>query len=296
MLKIIEYAVLSAHVYTPQYSSVAGINIAPVRGDLYISDGWARIVDLDPTMHPTKDDFYAQLYVKFERGNAIDAVVAYRGTQTLDNVEIDIETWYKSVTEGNESAINLPGHGYVTKAAMFWRDSIEYLRTTFVEKSWSRLNTTGHSLGGALAALMPALPLYSACAITFNAPGIGGVPGVDHDMSGRIFPIEARYDFISKTGEHLGNKPIMVDVPEEEAFARSAFVHYEFAEHEKHQAVSAFNSFNGIKVLYEALLAKEDFKLSFADFLISVLSQHRISHLVRAILNPKNDAIAYQLV
>ena len=65
MLRIIDYARLSAHVYHLSKSTL-GLSVGPSRNGRGLR-GWTYFTDVDPKMHASSN-FFAQLYVKFQDG------------------------------------------------------------------------------------------------------------------------------------------------------------------------------------------------------------------------------------
>jgi len=291
MLKIIDAAILSDHIYNPSKQSLHGLKIYVRNKTATRHNGWARMTDVDSRMN-SNNPFYAQLYLKFEAGKATDGVVVYRGTDKRDNYFVDAETWYKNVLYNNEAVDNLPNHHYTVQAIEFFRTSMSYTRRHFPELQWGQLKTAGHSLGGALAAILPLACSFPTRAITFNAPGIGSVPGVNLDMGGNLYNVEARYDFVSKIGKTIG-KIYLIDVPEEASTAKAAFEHHNEAE--KLEADIDRHPYS-FETPYKMMEVKDTIELSAIDCAISALAQHKISHLVAALQKKAFNQLANMIV
>ena len=199
MIKAIEYAILSNHVYHPDRDVLDGMNFRTLNSRELTSGRvmqsgthWYRITDVDPSLTPNLN-FYAALYVKFKSGFATDAVVAIRGTveQIYNNDKVDGVSWWSDVL-GHGQYDMLPS--YYPKASYFFRKARDYTRHYFPK---AHVSLTGHSLGAALAQLLVAAG-KPFTAVTFNSPGIGNMPGVDENMSAYVTGINSKYGFINK--------------------------------------------------------------------------------------------------
>ena len=220
MITILEYALLSGHVYQPNVTTYFGTKIKsrPISQLSKITDShWYQITDIDPNMHPYHS-YYAALYVKFQDGRPTDAVVSIRGTVTSmlgDDVEDFFGWWADALSNGEYDRIPSYVH-------LIWAFVIECI--TIAHHLSVKLNLTGHSLGGAIAQII-CLTIHIFETITFNAPGCGHMPRVYKDRSGAIHNINSRYGFINKVGLVMGEIDY-IDVPNMEAEAKQIFTRY----------------------------------------------------------------------
>ncbi len=227
MLTILEFSKIAGHIYdiskpTYGYVSFKQTTVKNITDkDTKDKDTWCIMTDVDPTIDPA-NHFFAQLYLKFENGNATDAVVAVRGTLFTDktNLGVDALSWYADVLgEGGSDSAPL---SFTNSLISFIVKAQDYLRNYF--PSVLPLKFTGHSLGGALAQLMPLKAGILGRAVVFNSPGVGHIPGVMPDKSNWVYNINSRYGLINKVGLTLG-KVYLIDVPEREAEAKQLFRH-----------------------------------------------------------------------
>lgn len=179
--------------------------------------GWCRVIDIDSHLS-SHDDFYSALYLKFLQGDAVQAVMAVRGTlfSNISNLLEDVEGWFGDVV-GKGFLDRIPG--YFAMATSFLHEVRAYLLRHYPRLyDRSRLTLTGHSLGGALAQLL-AMKVLPYDAIVFNSPGCGSMNGLSPDAFPRVYNVNARYGIINKIGTTVGHLTL-VDVPEEEAEAK----------------------------------------------------------------------------
>ena len=226
MKRIIEYAILSKHVYNTEHHLIG----APKKAESFNSSdiatfkaqrlsGWSRALDVDPSMHPRKP-FYSQLYIKFLSGQAVAAVVAIRGTvMTIrDNLDEDISTFWSEVL-GIGHHDKLPG--YRSLAMLFFKKAYDYVKKYLPR---ARLSITGHSLGGAIAQMIT-LSMRLVPSVVFNSPGVGHMFADKADRFGLIHNINAKYGIINKIGQTIGHLQL-IDIPEKEAEARNMCENY----------------------------------------------------------------------
>jgi len=82
MIDILEYAHLSGHIYHPARQRYFTMSIYPIsQSELYRvkGEGWYLVDGIDRHMI-AQNSYFAALYVKFQNGRPIDAVVSIRGT------------------------------------------------------------------------------------------------------------------------------------------------------------------------------------------------------------------------
>ena len=228
MPKIIEYAKLSAHVYSPkkslmghhpgEQSSIDRTSIEWLKKKDK-SSRWYAVSDVNPRMRPS-DAFYAQLYIKVVDQIPKYAVIAYRGSYNLPNYLADAVSWISDVMGDGANVIAPPY--FTAKAHRFYRDSVAYIQHYLPTIRRCHLSITGHSLGGALAQLMLARYLLPSRAITFNPPGIGEMMTVRPEAAHRIFSVNSIYGLINKAGVQVGNV-YQIHVAEKEAEAKTLF-------------------------------------------------------------------------
>jgi hypothetical protein len=213
MITIKEYASLAAHVYRSKSDiiqnlpigelSTEKIKIKPIPSDKKAVD-WYCLPDVDPRSSTT-NHFYAQLYVKFQKGKAVNAVIAIRGTEKEDwhNLTVDFFTWWSDVVGdgGRDSDILLSS--YLMQAMSFYNRVRKYLKEYF--PGLKIFAVTGHSLGGAIAQLLPLQAGYPVRAICFNSSGCKNIPGVKIEHSGWVHNVNAIYDLVSKVGVIVGD-------------------------------------------------------------------------------------------
>jgi hypothetical protein len=229
MLKIVEYAALSAHVYDPNKTQIRGIKIKTLEASNLAfepSIEWYRIIFSSRDNFPSWG-FYAQLYVKFSQGRVTDAVMVIRGSSSLKDYWIDFQSFASDVlADGRKDKIPHYLHLAITTYNKYRR----YLSSAkILENRSTSLKITGHSLGGVIAQLIPFQAGYPAIAITFNSPGCGHLLNDKsrsvEDYCQHIVNVDSRYGIINKIGLKVGCT-YLIDVPEMEAAAKALEASY----------------------------------------------------------------------
>jgi hypothetical protein len=219
MIRVLELAKLSGAVYSASNANHFGINIVDLTSQSQldsIENNWLKVVQInEETKTHACNHFYAALYIKFNDGDAIDAVMAIRGTLMHDpnNLWVDFKSWYSSAI-GDDQHDSEPE--YLPKAHTFLRASKAYLHKHF-PKLHASFYLTGHSLGGSLAKLLT-LTVFPYKTVVFNAPGVGEVAAVDKDDADYIVNVNALHGILNKVGETLGRN-FYVNVLDEDADA-----------------------------------------------------------------------------
>lgn len=283
MISIADFAKLAQYSYK-SFFTVKGeladfISHGPILGEKFqpklLKSGFYEVI-IDKTTqhsHPKLFPFYASLFVKVQHYQAKAAVIAIRGTvpTILDNDIQDIKSWWRSVFDDNARVI-LP-KSYVESALRFYNKVRNYTSDS-LNLPCTNLYVTGHSLGGAIAALLPAYCHLAIRAVTFDAPGIKDIAGAEN-VSDRIINFRANYDFFSALDYPIG-PCIGIEVRDHENQAKQAF-----AIADEHRV----NEWSRLDIVNDLL--------ETTDFLGSVLPQHSTSNLVSALeQSPYNHHLA----
>jgi len=266
MITFLEYASLCEHVYYPDLLEINGIRFAEVKLSSLPSNwsppsrvDFCRFSGVDSSIQ-SDQPFYMQLYVKFEQGRAVGAVMALRGTDNLPNLIVDTKSFSSDVL-GDGSRDSLPA--YLNHAVMFYGSCENYLSRHFPKLT--QFSVTGHSLGGAVAQLLPLQAGYPSYAVCFNSPGCGHLQGVKKDHAGWVINVNAEYDFVSKIGLTLG-KLYVVDVPNEELEAKKLFTSFD-----KSRADSALLEVEKADSTRNPILKRDGLTLGHADRLYAYI-------------------------
>jgi hypothetical protein len=221
---LLDYAYLALNVYhnhkddgllafRPNISD----SVAALKDFIKNRNGWTQI-NFDSIFMPTTSSFYAELYVKVYNNKIRHIMVAFRGTYVKSDYVEDIKTWWKTVAAYADNKANMPT--YWLQAAGFMQNCcsvISRLDHMNLLADFCGHHMTGHSLGGALASLVAAKAFICKPAdisvalpntpyvISFNAPGIGNMPGVcDGFFEGQVISMRAKYDMVSALGVPYG--------------------------------------------------------------------------------------------
>jgi hypothetical protein len=175
-----------------------------------LQDAWYQLAFPALTL-PTNNGFYAEYYAKIINHEIIATMISIRGTDHYDDYKEDYHVWCKSVTDSNNTILNNPSYQGV--AGGFYsscREAMMQIEDAGLAAKNTKLYFTGHSLGGALANLhignymttYPSVPW----AVTFNAPGVGDIKGIDKNLviQEHVVSMRAHYDFVSAIGEPYG--------------------------------------------------------------------------------------------
>lgn len=278
MINLLDFAKLSLYIYKDiktnnQYLSYFMKSKHPINHDEFSLKNTPKngfyeiIVDEGIQSHSAQaHPFYASFFVKIHNHKAVAAVIAIRGTYNVDNDSQDAKSWWKSFFD-DHAKVQIPKE-YLGRALIFYGRVKRFLDKS-MPLPMSKLFVTGHSLGGALAALMPAYHGIPIRAVTFNAPGIKDINNV-HDTVSRILNFRATYDFVSAIDHPIGPR-FDIFVPEH---AKEASMVFAIAkEHEK----SGLSRLNVINDLVET-----------NAFFASFLPQHKMLNLLNSLETDKD--------
>jgi len=285
MIKILDFAALSSYVYKDPVTNRKNFT-SFVYKQMISAEKFTQIafpennifyeIIIDPHIQQhSNNPFYASLFVKVLDKKPIAAILAVRGTDNLSNEIQDIETWGEHVLGIENKLKTMPD--YMGPALRFCFKVNNYCRQQ-LQLPQNKVYITGHSLGGAIASLLRCKNKMPNQAITFNAPGVRNMPGVDGNIKG-ILNVRARYDLVSVIDEPVG--PYWdVDVPEKEAEAKHLFQLYN-TEHNK--------TFENHAGLWEKLKYKLDMGV---DAVEAASAQHSIFNLYSALKHQNSLGIA----
>jgi hypothetical protein len=223
---ILDSAYISSDMYYDQpgtnTKNAFSVGVLSKQAQNIPADGWYRI-DGIPFSTPPSLHYYAALYLKFEQGEALHAVIAFRGTvMKAANLFVDLTSWCSDVMGDGSHAVTPPL--YYSFSLSFTQACMNYLKNSPFSylASPGRYTYAGHSLGGALAQLMATASPYPAKAIAFNSPGCGNISVVNNNLCPNVTNINARFGLINKAGKPTG--PVTyVEVTERENEAKALF-------------------------------------------------------------------------
>lgn len=220
MASVLEHATLSQHIYKP-HQPLFGSQQFILKKHFAITpqlEGWKKLEDFDSNIQPNKH-IYAGLYLNFNHGHALDAVVAIRGTDNIFNDFVDMVSWYQNVM-GTDRHSLLPA--YTNDIMHFFIQCERLLKAAGLAHIYPTI--TGHSLGGALAQLYN-LRYLQTTAITFNSPGCAQMPGIHLDRSHLVHEFSARWGIINRIGKPV-SPPTWIEIPEDAAVAEKLVHHW----------------------------------------------------------------------
>lgn len=269
MITMLDYAKLSFYVYhsSPRPKTIRAYQVYHQNhfNPKGLPDAFYEVIIDEKEQKKSRAqtaDFYASCFVKVENRQAVGVVMAIRGTDLSvgGNDVADIRGWYASLFNSN-AELNLPD--YLCARSFNFYCKVRRFTKDILGLSSTKIMITGHSLGGALAALLPARAGVLSHAVTFNAPGIAHMPNVFDRWHG-IINFRSKYDFISKCGEPIG--PVIdVSVPEEEHEAKEVFR----IEHER------------VKGVFDLI---RDGAIQAVDCAKSIEAQHSMKNLLKAFI------------
>ena len=278
IINILDFAHLSLYVYKDAkiVQNTSADFIQTRQGAIYadefnpqkLADNGFYEVLLSPhvqNIESLSNPFYASFFVKVVNRKAVGAVIAIRGTVAgiWDNVVTDMSSWKNNALNPKEQ-VNPPS-SYVSQAGFFYFKVFKYCRNQLNLNPF-QLFATGHSLGGAIAALLPA---YVGChlrSVTFNAPGIKDIPDIKH-RTHNILNFRSQYDFVSAVDYPIGSGFDVV-VPQRMEQAKKSFELWRKHAEEQENGKSNWDVWGH---------AKES-----VDFTKSVMAQHSMLNLYKA--------------
>jgi hypothetical protein len=241
---LMDYAYLALNVYHGKgdekylgFRPMVEHGLSELESDMGRYEGWFQLQF--PELKMSSDfGFHAEFYVKVYRGKIQHLMLSFRGTDnTYDDGE-DVATWWNTVLPGSDHTQKVPHYWhYAHVFIMKCQHVIKILDQKNLLAKWVGHHVTGHSLGGALANLVSAkaaicqpagmkarLPITPSV-ISFNAPGVGAMNGIDKSAfnEGMVISMRAEYDMVSALGEPYGYV-INNAVPEGHEAAGKAFL------------------------------------------------------------------------
>lgn len=222
-----------------------------------------------------RHDFYGSVFFKVEQGVPKSVLIGLRGTvpSILGNDWADVHSWWKNIFS-DTARINCP-HYLLNQSAYLCLNTMSFAIYE-LGLSYDKIFVCGHSLGGALAALIPCKIGLPIRAITFNAPGIKSMANLQqhHDQ---VLNLRAKYDFVSAIADPIG--PVFdLDVPEQEQLAKEFFD----------------VTINDIKkALIEETADPWTLFKDEIEFSIAALAQHKMLNLWKTLRNSSISNLSY---
>lgn len=188
---------------------------------ILFQQGW-KPLDTSEKLKIKNHGYFGVAYYKIDPiSKEVEIVIAHRGTcfgldaDGLGNVLADIE-----IAERREPGIlREAAFLYTTKLLKHNFYSADKAEATISVDGYrvTKITHTGFSLGGFIAGASAAFSSFTnTYAITFDAPGIGNIPGVPKNKADHILNYVTRFNLVNTCNPHLG------EVWEITAFSKSS--------------------------------------------------------------------------